>query len=119
MKNLLALTIFFLFVLQLNAQTKNDISTNQYAILKLNSLLWGNYSLNLYLDNNKYLDVFKTLRLDTLKLSDDDNHSSTYALKGLNFMDKEGVELVSSSMTSYTHGGTVREYIFRKKNTAK
>jgi hypothetical protein len=121
MKNLTTLTIIFLFAFTFHAkaQTNKSTSTNQYAILKLN-MSYGNYTLGLYLDNNKYLDLFKTLQLDTLKSIDDDyRYSSLYTLKGINFMDKEGYELVSSSMTSFAHGGTTREFIFRKKIAAK
>jgi hypothetical protein len=119
MKKFIALTIIFLFAFQLKAQiTNNNTGTYQYAVLR-SEKFFGNVGLDLYTNNNKHENLYKTLRLDTLKLSDDYIKDYTYILKGLNYMDKLGYELVTSSVARAEGVPLLREYILRKKITDK
>jgi hypothetical protein len=121
MKNLTTLIIIFLFAFtfQAKAQTDNTDNTNtyKYAILRVTRSM-GSFSLDVFLDNNQQKDLYKSLNLDTLKLPEY-NEDYTYILKGLNYMDKQGYELVSSSMGTAQYRPMLREFIFRKKNPAK
>lgn len=119
MKNLTTLIIIFVLSFQLKAQTINDVIANKFAVLTITRNA-GDFTVDVFLDNNQHINLYKSLNLDTLKLPDD-NKDYTYILKGLNYMDKQGYELVSSSMTTsaYMFHPLTREYIFRKKNPAK
>lgn len=119
MKNLTMLIIIFVLSSQLKAQTNNTGNTNlyKYAVLRVSRTL-GDFNLDVFLDNNQQKDLYKSLRLDTLKLPED-NKDYTYILKGLNYMDGQGYELVSSSMGTAQYRPMLREFIFRKKNPAK
>jgi len=101
---------------QQKAQTNNS-NTNTYVVLRVAKNM-GYFSLDLFLDNNQQKDLYKSLNLDTLKLPDD-NKEFTYILKGLNYMDKQGYDLVSSTAWTGPYHPLTREYVFRKKPLAK
>jgi len=95
--------------------TNMDENTNEYAILKFGRSM-GNFSADIFFDHNKTVNLYKLLNLDTVKLPEYDQ-DYTYLLKGLNYMDKSGYELVSSSMIRAPYVPLTREYVFRKKRT--
>jgi hypothetical protein len=117
MRNLNTLIIIFLFSFQINAQTNNDATANKYAVLTITKSM-GDFGLDVFLENNQHIDLYKSLKLDTIKLPNE-YKDYTYILKGINYMDKSGYELVSSSMGTAQYRPTVREYVFRKKDIAK
>ena len=119
MQKLFLLPILFAFAGQLKGQTTNIDKTNKYVALVITRNT-GDFSMEVFLDNNQYINLYKSLSLDTLKLPDG-KKDYTYILKGLNYMDKQGYELVSSSanISEYAFHPITREYIFRKKITYK
>jgi hypothetical protein len=124
MKNLVILIIILVFTVQLKAQTATTANANiyQYAILR-SKKIFGDISLDLFVDG-KRINLFTTLKLDTVKtLNEYQDYSYirdyTCVLKGINYMDSQGYELVTSSMAPADGAPLLREYVFRKKITAK
>jgi hypothetical protein len=118
MKKLIALTIILICTHQVKAQTNNNNATYQYAVLTINRSM-GSFDIDVFIDNNQHVDLYKSLNLDTLKLPS--NYKEyTYVLTSLNYMDKQGYELVTSSIGGLAqYRPMLREYVFRKKVIAK
>jgi hypothetical protein len=93
---------------------KNDSATYEYAILRFQRISFTK-NLEVILPGYQIIDLKQKLNLDTVKFVDlNNNIDYQFVFPGINYMDKMGYELISSSVE-----GSTREYVFRRKRKTK
>lgn len=99
---------------QKELQFKNDSLTYDYAFLRYQARTSDN-KLDVSFTGGGYVDLIKTLKLDTGMALTQPYFEDNFIFKGFNYLDKKGYEFVSSSSYRHSELIVIREYIFRKK----
>ena len=111
-----------LFIVAINlfgfnrTQAQNIAKNNamyDYAILRYGPEGPSDATLDILFDNNQFINLFKMLNLDTMKIPEGYGYDK-FVLTGITYLDKLGYELATSYNTKYYH-----EFIFRKKKSLK
>ena len=107
---ILSTILFFSLLIKTKAQNIiKDNATCNYAILRYGPEGLSDATLDVVFDNSQFINLYKKLNLDTMKIPEGYGYDK-FVLKGLNYLDALGFELVTSYSTKYYY-----EYIFRKK----
>jgi hypothetical protein len=110
------LTFFFVAVIAFNSQSQSKTRKYEYAIVTEDE--FGKDKLMIYYGDGRKEDFAE---LKKIKLESGNNNNMNNVTDALNYMDEQGYELVSSTMTTISLYGTPSyyQYVFRRETKNK